>query len=215
MHPTPLKTGEPASTAVTIPATDMLTQILQLLGAEPPQYRHIQQNDGSIITCSVFSKDKPYLPDINIEEVYGTASTTIYSSLQSAASKTLQHLDTLYQLRLNDYNYEAKEHLIDENRSLICAKATLMSTLVDIFNTLHRDSLVRLQTIIQSAYDTLAAASEFPISTEEFSNVMNNIMQSMDNIYDQLLNIHNDASQTIENHGAIKSITSKMYSYIV
>lgn len=104
----------------------MLAQILLLLEAEPPEYRHIEQNDGTVITCSVFSK--PYLPDINIEEVYGTASTTVELSQQNTVLKSLQHLDTVYQLHLNDYNYEAKERLIDENISLLRAKSSLMST---------------------------------------------------------------------------------------
>lgn len=100
----------------------MLYQILLLLQANPPGYTHIQQNDGNYITCCTFSKEKSYLPDINVEKIYGSPSPTIQSSKEVAALKSLEHLDASYQLRLYDYNFKAKEDLIDENRSLIHAR---------------------------------------------------------------------------------------------
>lgn len=193
----------------------MLAHILLLLQADTPEYNYIEQDDGTVITRCTFHKDPAYLPNISIQEVYGPPSATIQLSQEATALKSLQHLDTLYQLHLNDYNYTTKEKLIDENRSLIHAKSSLISALVDIYNTMKRDSLVELQSIIESTYYTISTASQYPTSTEEFKSIMVNIIQSMDNIYEQLIQIYSDANHMIENHSAIQGITSRMYSYIV
>lgn len=208
--------GEPMSTPVNIAATDMLAQMLLMLQADPAEYTHTQQNDGTFITRCTFCKDMSYLPDIKIQEIYSPPKTTIESSKEAAALTSLQHVDTSYQIHFEDYNYKVKEQLIDQNKTLLHAKHLLTSALIDIYNTLYRDALIKLESTVQSAYNIITTTSELPVSTEEFTNIVNSIIQSLDAIiYDHLLNIYNNMKQILEHYGGIKAITSKICSYIV
>lgn len=112
----------------------MLKQILFLLQADPdpPEYAHIKQDDDTIITCCTFCKDQSHLHNIKIDRICSSPSTDIESSQQDAALRSLQHLDTFYNLILVDYNYETKEKLLDENRSLLNTKNSMTSALLDI-----------------------------------------------------------------------------------
>lgn len=192
----------------------MLKQILFLLEADPAEYTYIKQDDESIITCCTFCKDQSHLPNIKIDTICGSPFMDKNLSEEDAALRSLQHLDICYNLVLFDYNYETKEKLLDENRSLSNNKRILTSMLVDIYNTIWRDSLVRLLSLIKSARGIIDV-SNVKEGDHRLSSMMKSVTELIEICHRNLSNIYDETTELIEFHSDVKAITSRMYCHIV